>query len=120
MLVYLDSKSCPNTAFATHQCAFFTHAPCQSHAKSVTLIIRYITVTEDNSLIIEHYHNQQVNCYIVTECYGLWGIDEDQNPICVKSCAGFIIMFIICLLIWFSKLQSKNFLTTMEAEYIAL
>ena len=51
---------------------------------------------------------------------GLWNTEDDQDPLCVKSRMGFVIMFMNCPLLWVSKLQSQLALSTMEAEYIAL
>ena len=64
MLMYLPSNSCTNIAFALHQCKCFTHAPHQSHYKSVKYIICYIKVTENKFLIPEPSQNLQVNCYV--------------------------------------------------------
>ena len=47
-------------------------------------------------------------------------MEPDQDPICVKSRTGFLIMFMGCPLTWVSKLQTQIALSTMEAEYIAL
>ena len=62
----------------------------------------------------------QVDCYVDTDFTGLWNVENDQDPISVKFCTGFLILFMGCSLTWASKLQTQIVLSTMEAEYIAL
>ena len=61
-----------------------------------------------------------VDCHVDADFGGLWGSENDQDPISVKSRTGFIITFMNCPLLWISKLQTQIALSTMEAEYIAL
>ena len=51
---------------------------------------------------------------------GLWKVENDQDPISVKSKLGHVIMFMGCPLQWSSKLQTQIALSTLDAEYIAL
>ena len=51
---------------------------------------------------------------------GLWTFEEDQDPVCVKSRTGYVLMLGGCPLIFKSKLQTEIALSTLEAEYIAL
>lgn len=39
-------------------------------------------------------------CYVDTNFGGLWGVEDDHDPICVKSRAGFLIIFMGYLLRW--------------------
>ncbi len=43
-----------------------------------------------------------------------------DDPVCVKSRTGCVIMIANCPIIWQSKLQSETALSTMEAEIVAL
>ena len=61
-----------------------------------------------------------VDCYANADFAGLWKVEDDQDPISVKSRSGHPIMFMDCPLLWVSKLQSQIALSTTEAEYIAL
>ena len=61
-----------------------------------------------------------VDCYVDANFAGLYNIESDQDPICVKSRTGYLITFMGCPLLWRSKIQSLIALSTMEAEYIAL
>jgi len=121
MLLYLASNSRPDIAFAVHQCARFTHSPKASHEEAVLRIMRYLQGTKDNGLIFRpNMKAISVDCYVDADFAGLWGHEDDQDPVCVKSRTGYVITVADCPLLWASKLQSEIALSTLEAEYIAL
>jgi len=120
MLMYLASNSRPDIAFAVNSCARFTHSPRNSHAMAVKKILRYLNGTRDKGLFLNPTSALTVDCYVDADFAGLWGAEHDQDPVCVKSRTGYIIMFMGCPLVWASKLQTQIALSTMEAEYIAL
>jgi hypothetical protein len=62
----------------------------------------------------------QLNCYVDADFAGLWNVEDDQDPVCVKSRTGYVLTLGNCPLLWVSKLQSEIALSTTEAEYIAL
>ncbi len=43
-----------------------------------------------------------------------------DNPVCIKSRTGYMIMVANCPIMWQSKLQSETAESTMEAEIVAL
>ena len=120
MLVYLSGNSRPDIAFAVNQCARFTHNPKRSHAIAVKRIIRYLQGTADKGLILKPTTNYKVDCYVDADFAGLWSVEDDQDPVSVKSQSGFIILFMNCPIVWSSKLQTQIALSTMESEYISL
>ena len=120
MLMYLAQNTRPDIAFAVHQCARFTHNPKHSHSVGVKRIIRYLQGTKDKGMILQPNSSLQADCYVDADFAGLWGVEHDQDPICVKSRTGYLITYKNCPLHWASKLQSQVALSTMEAEYIAL
>ena len=120
MLMYLASNSRPEIAYAVHQCARFTHAPRNSHAVAIKRILRYLQGTRDKGLVFNPSTSLQVDCYVDADFAGLWSIEDEQDPVSVKSRTGFLLMFMNCPLLWVSKLQTQIALSTMEAEYIAL
>ena len=120
MLMYLANNSRPDIAFAVHQCARFTHSPKESHASAVKKILRYLKGTATQGMTISPSSPFQIDCYVDADFAGLFGIESDQDPICVKSRTGYLIMFMNCPLVWKSSLQTQIALSTMEAEYIAL
>jgi Reverse transcriptase (RNA-dependent DNA polymerase) len=120
MLMYLSNNTRPDIAFATHQCARFTHAPKKSHALAVKRIIRYLQGTKDKGMILQPSNSFTVDCYVDADFAGLYGYEDDQDPVCAKSRSGFVMYLADCPLIWGSKLQTEVASSTMEAEYIAL
>ena len=58
--------------------------------------------------------------YADADFAGLWGQEDDQDPVCVKSRTEYVLLFDGCPLLWVSKLQTEIALSTMEAEYVAL
>ena len=61
-----------------------------------------------------------VDCRVDADFAGLWKVENDQDPVSVKSMSGHLITFMGCPLLWSSKMQTQIALSTMEAEYIAL
>ena len=120
MLMFLAQNSRPHIAYAVHQCARFTHMPKASHSVAVKQILRYLNSTKDKGMLLKPTKSLAIDCYVDADFAGLWGIENDQDPLCVKSRTGFLITFMGCPLQWVSKLQTQIALSTMEAEYIAL
>ena len=61
-----------------------------------------------------------IDCYVDADFAGLYGVEDDQDPISVKSRTGYVLLLANCPLLWVSKLQTEISVSTMEAEYIAL
>jgi Reverse transcriptase (RNA-dependent DNA polymerase) len=120
MLMYLASNSRPDIAFAVHQCARFTHNPKKSHGKAVERIVSYLQGTKRQGMIMKPSGHLTIDCYVDADFAGLYGVEDDQDPISVKSRTGYVLMLADCPLLWVSKLQSEISVSTMEAEYIAL
>jgi hypothetical protein len=120
MMLYLSSNSRPDIQFAVHQCARFTHSPRASHAEAVKRIARYLAGTRDRGLTFTPDPNIKLDCYVDADFAGLWGYEDDQDPVCVKSRTGFVFTVAGCPVSWTSKLQTEIALSTLEAEYIAL
>jgi hypothetical protein len=120
MLMYLATNSRPDIAYAVNQCARFTHCPRDSHATGVKRILRYLQGTKDKGMYLCPSGSLQVDCYVDADFAGLWKVEDEQDPVSVKSRSGHLIMFMGCPLLWQSKLQTQIALSTMEAEYIAL
>ena len=120
MLMYLANNSRPDIAFAVHQCARFTHSPKKSHAGGIKRIVRYLKGTSDKGMYLQPSGKMTLDCHVDADFAGLYGIEHDQDPTCVKSRTGYLITFMNCPLLWVSKLQTQIALSTMEAEYIEL
>ena len=61
-----------------------------------------------------------IGCFVDSDFAGQFGSESSDDPICARSCTGYIITLSGCPLLWVSKLQSTIALATMEAEYQAL
>ena len=96
MLMYLGQNTRPDIAFAVHQCAKFMHNPKHSHAVGVKRIIRYLQGTKDKGMILCPNDSLEANCYVDADFAGLWGVEYDQDPICVKSRSGYLITYKNC------------------------
>jgi Reverse transcriptase (RNA-dependent DNA polymerase) len=120
MLMYLSSNSRPDIQYAVHQCARFTHFPKKTHEDAILRICRYLQGTKDKGLIFNPTEDLTLDCYVDADFVGLYGVEDDQDPVCVKSRTGYCLTLGGCPLIWVSKLQTEIALSTTEAEYIAL
>jgi hypothetical protein len=120
MLMYLANNTRPEISFAVNQCARFSHCPKVSPAKAVKTIVRYLQGTRYKGLIFSPTGELVVDCYVDADWAGLWQVETDQDPTCVKSRTGYVLELSGCPLSWTSKLQSEIALSTMESEYIAL
>jgi hypothetical protein len=113
MMMFLANNTRPDIANATHQCARFTHAPRKSHALAVKKIIRYLQGTKDKGLIMKPTSDLSIDCYVDTDFAGLYGQEDPQDPISVKSRTGYDLFLANCPLFWVSKLQTEIASSTM-------
>jgi len=122
MLMYLAGNAHPEIAFAVHQCARFTHSPKGTHTDAVKRIGKYLKGILDNEqgLMFNPTTDITLDCYCDADFAGLWGYEDDQDPICVRSRSGYVMTMGGCPIHWTSKLQTEISLSTTEAEYIAL
>ena len=120
MLMFLATNFHPDIAYAVHQCARFTHCPRASHATAIKRILRYLKGTRYKGLFFNPTDDLKVDCYVDTDFAGLWEVEDNQDPLCVKSRSGYLLTFMGCPFSWMSKLQTQVALSTMEAKYIAL
>ena len=61
-----------------------------------------------------------VDCYADAYFVGLWGHENTQDPICARNINGFVVTFDDCPLLWVSKIQTENSLSTLHSQYVAL
>ena len=119
MLLYLSSNTRPDLQFAVHQAARFTHNPKHSHAQAVKRIVRYLVKTREHGTIFKPDMNQGLNCYVDADFAGLYGYEDEQDPVSVRSRTGFTLTLFGCPIVWSSKLQSEITLSSTAAEYVA-
>ena len=85
MLMYLASNSCPDIAFAVHQCARFSHCPTASYEVAVKKICQYLKGTLIRGIIYIPTSSFSVDCYCDSDFVGLFGHELSNDPICAKS-----------------------------------
>jgi hypothetical protein len=120
MLMYLCANTRPNITFATHQCARYTHQPRRIHELAVKRIGRYLLGTRHQGLVFKPDGSLRIDCFVDADFAGLWGYEDKNDPNCVKSRTGYVIMLGNCPVMWTSKLQDEIATSTMHAEYVAL
>jgi hypothetical protein len=122
MLMYLCNNTRPDIAFAVNQCARYTHFPTEKHGNYLKHVGKYLKGTRSRGLILNPRKDDplKIECYADADFAGLWNSEQEQDPHCVRSRTGFIVMIANCPVIWKSKLQTEIALSTMESEYIAL
>ena len=119
MLLYIASNTRPDIQFATHQVARFSHCPKKSHGQAVKRIIRYLIATRDKRICFQPDLSEGLNCYVDADVAGLFGHEDDQDPVSVKSRTGFVLTLFGCPVIFQSKLQKEVTLSSTAAEYVA-
>ena len=120
-LNFLEKNTRPDIAYATHQCARFSHDPKQQHAEAVEYLIKYLHATKDKGIIMKPKGEPIIEIYADADFSGNWNkATASKDPSTAKSRTGYVVMFANCPIIWVSKLQTQVALSTTEAEYISL
>ena len=61
-----------------------------------------------------------IDAYPDADFAGLYGYEDNNDPVCLRSRTGYVITVSGCPIYWSSKLQTETATSTMEAEIIAL
>ena len=85
--MYLAGNAHPEICFAVHQCAWFTHSPHKPHTEAVKHIARYLkgVLNNNQGLMFKPTSAITLDCCVDADFAGLWGYEDYQDPICVKS-----------------------------------
>lgn len=119
MLLYISSNTRPDIQFAVHQVCRFSHDPKHSHGQAVKRIIRYLVGTSDRGLKFTPDLKEGLNAYVDADFCGLYGYEDDQDPVSVRSRTGFTLTLFGCPIVWSSKLQDAQTLSSTASEYVA-
>jgi hypothetical protein len=119
MLLYISSNTRPDIQFAVHQVARFSHSPRKSHGQAVKRIVQYLIETRTRRLVFTPDLTTGLDCYVDANFAGMYGYEDEQDPVSVKSCTGFVLTLYGCPVIWSSKLQAEITLSSTAAEYVA-
>ncbi len=71
-------------------------------------------------MIIKPTSTINSDAYPDADFAGLYGYEDNNDPVCVCSRTGYVITVARCPIYWSSKLQTETATSTMEAEIIAL
>ena len=120
-LLYLAGHTRPDIAYAVNCCARYMFCAKKSHEDALKRIGCYLKATRTKGMIITPNSNfLNIDAYPDADFAGLYGKEKADDPACVKSRTGFVILVGDCPVVWKSTLQSKTALSTMEAEITAL
>ena len=120
-LNFLEKSTCPEIAYAVHQCAAFSANPRQSHANAINYLCRYLMATKDKGLILCPNVLKSFEVHVDCDFAGNW-VKEDamEDPSTAKSRTGYVISYGGCPIIWASKLQTEVVLSSTESKYVGL
>jgi Reverse transcriptase (RNA-dependent DNA polymerase) len=119
MLLYVSSNTRPDIQFAVHQVARFSHGPKKSHGAAIKRIVRYLIDTSQKGITFQPNLEQGLDCWVDADFAGLYGYEDEQDPVSVKSRTGFVLTLFGCPVLWSSKLQTDITLSSTAAEYVA-
>jgi len=119
MLLYVSSNTRPDIQFAVHQVARFSHSPRKSHGQALKRIVRYLLETRTRGLLFTPDLSSGLDCYVDADFAGMYGYEDEQDPVSVKSRTGFVLTLFGCPVLWSSKLQAEITLSSTAAEYVA-
>eukprot|EP00957_Ditylum_brightwellii_P185067 14093502-Ditylum_brightwellii.AAC.1 len=87
------------------------------HARYLKQIGKYCLSTCNKGMILHHIQDTAltVDCYVDADFAGLWCVEDNQDPHCVKSCTGYVIVVADCPVIWGSNLQTIIAQSNMES-----
>jgi hypothetical protein len=71
-LNFLAENTCPDIAFAVHQCVHFCSNPCASHGAAIKRIGRYLKTTAKKGLILCPDGTNSLHAYCDSNFCGTW------------------------------------------------
>jgi len=86
MLSYLASSTCPEIAFAIHQCACFTTTSKCLHELAIGHIVRYLKGASDNGFLLWPLSTFNLDCFVDSDFAGTWSVTTSEDPSSVKPC----------------------------------
>jgi hypothetical protein len=75
MLMYLESNTRPDIAYAVHQAARYSNNGTRdSHALAVKRILQYLKGTSDKGIIFKPNKSKNIDCHVDSDFAGLFGV----------------------------------------------
>jgi hypothetical protein len=120
-LNYLAQTTHPDIMYTVHQIAKYSADPREPHGEAILYLVRYLKKSRELGICFSPKSEKGFECYCDADFSGNWTFTiADVNPSTSKSRSGWAIFYAGCPIIWASKLQTQNALSTTEAEYIAM
>ena len=121
MLLYLSGHTCIEISLAVNICDWYMFSTKRSHELVLNGSERYLKQTNDCGLVLNTY-SDVCKFYVCPDADSsvMFGHGGPTDPACVNSRTGFIITFTDFPVFWVSNLQTMTYLSTMEAEIIAM
>ena len=121
MIMYLNSGSRSDIAYATHQCARFSSCPKAEHGKAVRWIGRYLAGTRNEGTTFKPDTTAGLEVFVDADFSGNWNKSSPaQDRDTARSRHGYIIRYMGCPIVWKSQLQTEIALSSTESEYTGL
>jgi hypothetical protein len=119
-LNYLEKSTCPDMAYAAHQCARFASNLKKGHGIAIKHIGLYLLNTKEEGITCIP-NDDALIYYADADFTGNWNPDiAGSDKATARSRLGYVILYAGMPLTWGSKLQTENASSATEAEYIAL
>jgi hypothetical protein len=91
MLLYLLGHTRPDLAYTVSQVAHVMFNSKHSHKIALKRIGHYLISTKDNGMIIKPTNTINIDAYPDNDFAGLYCHEDNNDPVCVHSCTGYII-----------------------------
>ena len=92
-----------------HQVCRFAHNPKKSHGQAVKRIISYLVKTWESGLEFVPNFEERLDCYVEADFAGLWGHEDDQDPVSVRSRTGFTLTLLGCPILWVQQAANRPY-----------
>ena len=83
--MFLAANTQAKVAYVVHQAARFAHRLKHSHALAIKRILRYQKNTKDSGMILNPNGDFKLSCCVDSEFGGLFGSENPEDPVSVKS-----------------------------------
>ena len=83
-------------------------------------ICQYLKGTKNKGMLLFPSKQLTVDCFVDSDFAGQWNAEDPEDPLCVKSQMGYVLMVGNCPVHRVPKLQTEIAVSTMEAENITL
>ncbi len=100
MLLYLAGHTCPDITHAVNCAAKYMFCPKLVHEQALKQIGCFLKATADKGLIMKPSEKLlKIDSFPDANFVGMYGHEPIDDPVCVKSRTGYVIMVANCLII---------------------